>query len=682
MSHTLLIANRGEIACRIAATARRMGWRTVAVYSAADAKAMHVQACDEAWPIGPSEAQASYLNVDAILAVAQASGATMLHPGYGFLSENADLARACAARGLTFVGPSAQAIEAMGLKVEAKALMQRAGVPVLPGYDGSSDQPEAWLEHAERVGYPVMLKASAGGGGKGIRVVRQAQDLLTALASCRREAKQSFGDDHVLLEKMVERPRHIEVQVFGDSHGHIVHLHERDCSIQRRHQKIWEEAPAPGLDAELRQRLGHIAVAAAQAVGYVGAGTVEFIVQTDARGALQPYFMEMNTRLQVEHPITEAITGLDLVEWQLRVAAGEPLPLLQPQVPAVQGHAIEVRLCAENPERDFLPATGVVEVLRQPPDAQAFVPAPVRWDGGIVEGDTVTPYYDSMVAKLIVHGVDRDDALQKMRQALQQTQLHGVPNNVSFLRRLAQAPSVVHAELATDLLPRESAFLQSQANAGLPWEAAAVHAWRQLAAVADSGDLANPWQRYDAWQMGEPRQVAHRWQEGDTEWRVLASDAPSGSTLSVWRNDAEQVQDLSMQLQQATRHGEAPDWRLQLLLGGRRATVWVWPRADRLHLATPNGQATWVAHGYSPQAAQAEGGLQAPMPGKVLALRVQVGDAVRAGDTLAVLEAMKMEHNLIAPHDGVVTEVLAPQGSQIAQGQAVLTVEPAQQEST
>ncbi len=681
MSHTLLIANRGEIACRIASTARRMGWRTVAVYSAADVNAAHVTACDEAWPIGPSQAAASYLDLEQIMAVARASGATMLHPGYGFLSENAALARACRAQGVVFVGPSPEAIEAMGLKAQAKALMAQAGVPVIPGYDGASDDLAVWLEQAQRVGYPVMLKASAGGGGKGIRVVRAPEDLAAALASCQREAQQSFGDARVLLEKMIERPRHIEVQVFGDTQGHMVHLHERDCSVQRRHQKIWEEAPAPGLDAALRAQLGEIAVAAAQAVQYVGAGTVEFIVHTLEDGSLRPYFMEMNTRLQVEHPITEAITGLDLVAWQLRVAAGEPLPLNQSQIPAPQGHAIEVRLCAENPAQDFLPATGVVEVLRQPAQARAFVPALVRWDGGIGEGDVVSPYYDSMVAKLIVHGEDREQALQRLRVALQQTQLHGLPTNLAFLRRLADAPGVVHATLSTDLLTREAAFLQATPPQDLPWAAAAVHVWRQWASRHD-GQAASPWQRRDAWQMGGSRRLAHRWDDGQSDWWLWASDSPHGTTLTVHRNDELVASEVPLQVLQMQLAPEGCQGQFDVMLGGRRALLQVWQRHDRVHLSTPCGQATWVAHPYSEQGGPAAGGLQAPMPGKVLALRVQVGDTVQAGDTLAILEAMKMEHNLTAPHDGVVTDVLAPQGSQIAQGQAVLKLQPLLQEPT
>jgi 3-methylcrotonyl-CoA carboxylase alpha subunit len=386
----ILIANRGEIACRVAATARRLGVATVAVYSDADAQAAHVQACDQALHIGGAEAKDSYLQWQRIIDAARQTGAQAIHPGYGFLSENADFAQACADAGLVFIGPPPAAIRAMGLKAASKQLMGQAGVPVVPGYHGADQDPALLAREAEKIGYPVLIKASAGGGGKGMRVVRSADAFDAALASCQREAQNSFGDAAVLIEKYVQRPRHIEIQVFADSLGHCIHLFERDCSVQRRHQKVLEESPAPGMTAELRQRMGQAAVAAAQAVAYVGAGTVEFIVEQSERG-MDFFFMEMNTRLQVEHPVTEAITGLDLVEWQLRVACGEPLPLAQDQV-RIQGHAIEARICAENPERDFLPATGPLVVYRTPP-AQLFRPGTVRIDSGVREGDTINGAY-------------------------------------------------------------------------------------------------------------------------------------------------------------------------------------------------------------------------------------------------------------------------------------------------
>src|SRR3954470_4078312 len=421
MFKKILIANRGEIACRVAATARRMAIRTVAVYSDADAGAKHVQACDEAVHIGGSAPKDSYLRWERIIAAAQATGAEAIHPGYGFLSENEAFATACAEAGLVFIGPPASAIQAMGLKAESKQLMEKAGVPLVPGYHGSDQDPALLKREADRIGYPVLIKASAGGGGKGMRAVDKAEDFEAALASCQREAKNSFGDDAVLVEKYVQRPRHIEIQVFGDTQGNCVWLFERDCSVQRRHQKVLEEAPAPGLTPQLRQRMGEAAVAAARAVQYVGAGTVEFIVEQRGRGEMDFFFMEMNTRLQVEHPGTESITGLDLVEWQLRVAAGQPLPLLQDQL-RIHGHAIEARICAENPDNNFLPATGRLDVARWPRHV-AFRNASEQLDDGVREGDAISPYYDSMIAKLIGHGASRDEALARLDQALAATHI-------------------------------------------------------------------------------------------------------------------------------------------------------------------------------------------------------------------------------------------------------------------
>ncbi|MEO7941134.1 MAG: biotin carboxylase N-terminal domain-containing protein, partial [Burkholderiaceae bacterium] len=421
----ILIANRGEIACRVAATARRMGIRTVAVYSEADAQAKHVAFCDESVPLGGNAPRDSYLLWQRILEAAKATGAQAIHPGYGFLSENEAFAQACADAGVVFIGPPPAAIKAMGLKAESKRLMEAAGVPLVPGYHGSAQGPDLLRGEATRIGYPVLIKASAGGGGKGMRIVEQADDFDAALASCQREAANSFGDDAVLIEKYVQRPRHIEIQVFGDNHGNVVYLFERDCSVQRRHQKVLEEAPAPGMPATMRAEMGAAAVAAARAVGYVGAGTVEFIVEQRADGSMPFFFMEMNTRLQVEHPVTEAITGQDLVEWQLRVASGEPLPLAQEQL-RIHGHAIEARICAENPDNQFLPATGTLQVYRKP-EATSFARAEgslhVRIDDGVREGDTISPFYDSMVAKLIVVGSDRAQALARLDAALAQTHI-------------------------------------------------------------------------------------------------------------------------------------------------------------------------------------------------------------------------------------------------------------------
>ncbi|MCL4185705.1 MAG: ATP-grasp domain-containing protein, partial [Burkholderiaceae bacterium] len=463
MFSKILIANRGEIACRVAASARRLGIRTVAVYSDADANARHVAACDEAWRLGPAPARESYLRGDLILAIAQRTGAQAIHPGYGFLSENEAFARAVAQAGLVFVGPPADAIAAMGSKSAAKALMARAGVPLVPGYHGDDQDPALLAREAERIGYPVLIKASAGGGGKGMRIVERADVFDAMLASCKREAKNAFGDDAVLIERYVTRPRHIEIQVFADAHGRCLHLFERDCSVQRRHQKVLEEAPAPGMTGERRRAMGDAAVAATRAVGYVGAGTVEFIA--DPSGAF--WFMEMNTRLQVEHPVTEMITGFDLVEWQLRVAAGQPLPATQESL-RIHGHALEARVYAENPDKGFLPSTGTLRHLRTPPAATFShvlegaahdEPAAVRIDSGVREGDTITPHYDPMIAKLIVWGRDRDHALARMSQALAGFEVVGPSTNVGFLSRLVACDAFARAELDTGLIEREKAVL-------------------------------------------------------------------------------------------------------------------------------------------------------------------------------------------------------------------------------
>src|SRR5512142_772908 len=449
MFHKILIANRGEIACRVAATARRLGVKTVAVYSDADANARHVAACDQAVRIGEAAPRDSYLRWERIIEAAKSTGAQAIHPGYGFLSENADFAQACASAGLVFIGPPASAIEAMGLKAQSKQLMERAGVPLVPGYHGSDQDPALLQREADRIGYPVLIKASAGGGGKGMRAVERPEDFAAALASCQREARNSFGDEAVLVEKYVTRPRHIEIQVFGDTQGNCVYLFERDCSVQRRHQKVLEEAPAPGMTPERRAAMGKAAVDAAKAVGYVGAGTVEFIA--DQSGGF--FFMEMNTRLQVEHPVTEMITGLDLVEWQLRVAAGEPLPLRQEQL-RIDGHALEARIYAEDPDKGFLPSTGRLLHLAQPEPSYH-----VRIDAGVDEGDEIGPWYDPMIAKLVVWDATRERALARMQTALAQVRIVGVQNNVEFLSRLVASPAFAAADLDTALIEREKEFL-------------------------------------------------------------------------------------------------------------------------------------------------------------------------------------------------------------------------------
>jgi 3-methylcrotonyl-CoA carboxylase alpha subunit len=671
----ILIANRGEIACRVAATARRMAIRTVAVYSQADADARHVHACDEAVAIGGSVPGESYLRWERIIAAARATGAQAIHPGYGFLSENEAFATACAAAGLVFIGPPPSAIQAMGLKAEAKRLMEQAGVPLVPGYHGASQDPELLQREAARIGYPVLIKASAGGGGKGMRVVEQPSDFAAALASCQREARNSFGDEAVLLEKYVTRPRHIEIQVFGDAHGNHVHLFERDCSVQRRHQKVLEEAPAPGMGEAMRRRMGEAAVAAARAVNYVGAGTVEFIVeQKDRAGALDGrlrgdddagmdfFFMEMNTRLQVEHPVTEAITGLDLVEWQLRVAAGEPLPLKQEDL-RIHGHAIEARICAENPDNNFLPATGTLHVYRKPP-AAAFERAPVRVDDGVREGDAISPYYDSMIAKLIVHGATREEALARLDEALAATHIVGLASNVQFLRHVVRSRSFAQADLDTALIQREAAVLFRQEPVGL--ELAAACAVAKTLADEQRLEGADPFSRRDGWRSHgvAVRRLAFGFagQHAQAELTTLHDGAlllaVNGQAVPLsFRVSGEQIE---------VRHGEQRT----------RAVVYTLGETD--HVFTAAGAAQIEAIDLLAHAGDqaAEGGrLTAPMPGKVVSFAVKPGDKVSKGQPLAVMEAMKMEHTIAAPADGTVAELLYAPGDQVGEGAELLKLQ-------
>jgi 3-methylcrotonyl-CoA carboxylase alpha subunit len=668
----ILIANRGEIACRVAATARRLGIRTVAVYSDADAQAAHVAVCDEAVRIGPPAPKESYLRADRILEVAKATGAQAVHPGYGFLSENEGFAQACADAGIAFIGPPPSAIQAMGLKAESKRLMAQAGVPLVPGYHGADQDPALLQAEADRIGYPVLIKASAGGGGKGMRVVERSSDFAAALASCRREASNSFGDDAVLIERYVTRPRHIEIQVFGDSHGNLVHLFERDCSVQRRHQKVLEEAPAPGMSAERRREMGEAAVAAARAVGYVGAGTVEFIAEPQPDGELRFYFMEMNTRLQVEHPVTEAITGFDLVEWQLRVAAGERLPKLQHEL-AIHGHAIEARICAENPEANFLPATGRLDVARWPshvafarhPDGpSAADPAPVRLDAGVGEGDAITPHYDSMIAKLIVWGADREQALARLDAALAQTHVVGLHTNVAFLRRVAASRSFVQADLDTALIERERAALFGAPPLPLDWVAAGVLA-HQLATEQRAQD-ADPWSRRDGWRM-----------QGAALRRVELEVAEQRHTARLERSHGGSAELVVGDKRHAYGSRALGADRHELHLGDQRRVLAVYRHGERYHLFGTEGFGQALEHDPLVHAGDGvgEGGrLTAPMPGRLVAFLAQPGEAVTRGQPLAVLEAMKMEHTIVAPHDGRVEAWLYAPGDQVAEGGELLTL--------
>jgi len=661
MFKKILIANRGEIACRVAATARRMGIQTVAVYSDADAGAKHVQACDEAVHVGGSAPKDSYLQWQRILEAAKATGAEAVHPGYGFLSENEDFAKACAAAGLVFIGPPASAILAMGLKAESKRLMESAGVPLVPGYHGADQDPALLQREADRIGYPALIKASAGGGGKGMRVVEKSEDFAAALASCQREAINSFGSDAVLIEKYVQRPRHIEIQVFGDTQGNCVYLFERDCSVQRRHQKVLEEAPAPGMTEALRKQMGEAAVSAAKAVNYVGAGTVEFIVEQtayDQPESMKFYFMEMNTRLQVEHPVTEAITGLDLVEWQLRVASGEPLPLQQSEV-RMTGHAIEARICAENPDNNFLPATGTLQVYRKP-QAVSFERGDVRFDDGVREGDTISPFYDSMVAKLIVHGDTREQALARLDVALAQTRIVGLNTNVQFLRHVLRSASFATAQLDTALIQRESAVLFKQDPVGLQAAAAAVVADALQAEAAAQG--ADPFSRRDGFQShGTTRRRFDLAYDGQPVRAVLTY----GSPLRL------QVGEGAESPLQFTPQGDG----LWVQFNGQRIHSTVHAQGEVSHVFTPQG-ATRISLldplAHAGEAAQEGGRLTAPMPGKVVSFAVKAGDKVKAGQPLAVMEAMKMEHTISAPQDGTVAELLYAPGDQVADGAELL----------
>ncbi len=694
MFNKILIANRGEIACRVAATARRLAIQTVAVYSDVDRSAKHVDACDEAVHIGGNAPKDSYLRWERILQAAKATGAQAIHPGYGFLSENEEFAQACADAGLVFIGPPPSAIKAMGLKAESKQLMEKAGVPLVPGYHGADQDTALLKREADKIGYPVLIKASAGGGGKGMRAVERAEDFESALASCQREARNSFGDDAVLIEKYVQRPRHIEIQVFGDAHGNYVYLFERDCSVQRRHQKVLEEAPAPGMTQALREKMGAAAVAAARAVNYVGAGTVEFIVETTRDAAEQGsskqgtapsrgsaahevasvgafYFMEMNTRLQVEHPVTEAITGLDLVEWQLRVASGEKLPLAQNEL-RMNGHAIEARICSENPDKNFLPATGALHVYALP-ECVTFERGACRVDSGVREGDAISPYYDSMIAKLIVHGSTREEALSRLEAALAKTHIVGLHTNVQFLRHVVKSQSFAKANLDTALIPREAAALFDQETVGRDMAVAACVAHTVLAERETSRRIANdvssngwtdPWAQSDGW---KPFGLTTR------RFDFQFHGEPVTATLTY-------LHDGALQLAVGAAPGglvtfEATAGGIDVEFGSDRQHLTVYRQGDICHIFGAQGATQITSIDVLAHAGdtQAEGGrLTAPMPGKVVSFAVKVGDRVVKGQALAVMDAMKMEHTIAAPVDGTVAELLYTPGDQVAEGAELL----------
>jgi len=639
MFRKILIANRGEIACRVIATARRMGIATVAVYSEADVGARHVTLADEAWPIGGAPARESYLVGERILDAARRSGAEAVHPGYGFLSENADFAQACASAGIVFIGPPVAAIRAMGSKSAAKTLMEKAGVPLVPGYHGDAQDFSILAEAAERIGYPVLIKASAGGGGKGMRIVERSGAMADAIAGAKREALASFGDDHVLVEKYLTRPRHIEIQVFADQHGGAVSLWERDCSIQRRHQKVLEEAPAPGMDADRRASMGEAALAAARAVGYVGVGTVEFISEGG-----QFWFMEMNTRLQVEHPVTEMITGLDLVEWQFRVASGEPLPLRQSEIP-LRGHAIEARVYAEDPDRDFLPSIGVLTHLRQPVET-----ADVRVDTGVREGDAITPYYDPMIAKLIVWGPDRDTAARRLDNALADYEIVGVTTNLGLLRAIAASPAFLAADLDTGFIARHIVAEGASVVPEPAMTAAAV-----LAVVRRVTLAANPWEIADSFRLnGEGEQVVSLRFGG----AVLAVRA-------MWMGDG------LYRLSFGARAIVARETSDGIGVDGVTYRTRVVRRGDELTVIHHGrNHAFVVLDPLSPPGARSAGEdrVVAPIPARVTHVLVQAGDIVSKGMAVIVLEAMKMEITLTAPRDGTIDVIRYVVGDMVEEG--------------
>jgi 3-methylcrotonyl-CoA carboxylase alpha subunit len=673
MLQSVLIANRGEIACRVIRTARRLGLRTVAVYSEADRDALHTRLADAAVCIGPAPARESYLDGAKILAVAREQGCDCVHPGYGFLSENAEFARACALAGVVFIGPPPSAIDRMGSKSEARRLMAAAGVPVLPGYDDDDQSDASLLAASSWLGFPLLIKPTAGGGGKGMRIVRTAADFAEALAGARREAAKSFGDDRVLLERFVERGRHVEIQVFADAQGNAVHLHERDCSLQRRHQKVIEEAPAPGLTDATRHAMGTAAVAAARAVAYQGAGTVEFLY--DGR---EFYFLEMNTRLQVEHPVTEMITGLDLVEWQLRVAAGEPLPLAQAEIPR-RGHAIEARLYAEDPERGFLPSTGRLTRLQFPAPG-----ADVRIDAGVEEGDAVSVHYDPMIAKLIVWAPDRAAAIERLQQALEATDVEGVRTNARFLWQILGAPAVRAGDVSTRLLETDPVLTRGVE----PHEIEA--AWLIAAAARlhtlpgdEKGQArlaSSPWEAATGFRLNGPAsiRVALRLDTTDAH-PSIATASPQQHWLSFRRESGAVHVELSGHAHRVALHrlgdgaveGCIDAQPVRARVAGDHDRIVVRRQCVRFDFVEDTGAEHRVS-------AEHEGHFRAPMPGHVLDVRVTPGQKVDKGAVLLVLEAMKMEHSLVAPWPATVAEVKVQPGQRVEEGTDLVRLQPAE----
>ncbi len=661
MFSKILIANRGEIAVRIMATCREMGIQTVAIYSEADRDARHVYEADEAYEIGPAPAAQSYLNIEKIIATAQKSGAQAIHPGYGFLSENAAFADACAEAGIVFIGPSAAAMRLMGSKIAAKQLAQEAGVPTVPGYDGASQSHATLLQEAERIGFPLLIKASAGGGGKGMRTVTSTNAFLEQLAGAQREALAAFGDETVFLERLIQEPRHVEIQILGDTHGHLIYLGERECSLQRRHQKILEESPSVALIPALREEMGSAAVRIARAAGYVNAGTIEFLLDADQRF----YFLEMNTRLQVEHPVTELITGLDLVRQQLHIAAGEPLDILQEDV-SQRGHAIEVRLYAENPEQQFLPSTGKITRFIKPEGPG------IRLDSGIAAGDEITQYYDPMIAKLIVYGEDRAAAIDRLQRALQRCVVFGVTTNIALLHTISTHPFFHQGETYTDFLEKHG-LLHADSSPELPDEvliAAALYEAQPQEGCEDD----NPWQRLGPWRMvGSERIITYRYHEqGHT-----ISIRPSTHTTSAWhvQINTETSEDITCTIKDG----------VLVLLRKRAQLTRLYVQQSKAEMQVVlNGQLYRLQRPQPPDVATTKRGgglaptqktLAAPMAGTIVKVHVHDGEAVEAHQVLVILSAMKMEHTIIAPYDGKVRRVHYQEGEVVPGGAVIVEME-------
>ena len=646
MIRTLLVANRGEIACRVMHTARRLGIETVAVYSDADADALHVRQADRAVRIGPPVAAASYLDIEAVIGAVAETGADAVHPGYGFLSENAEFADACTAAGCTFVGPSASAIRAMGSKIEAKHLVREAGTPVVPGYLGDDQDSDVLSAKAQEIGFPLLIKASAGGGGRGMRRVDDAGSFGAALDGARREANAAFGDDRVLLERLIQQPKHIEVQVLGDSHGNMVYLFERDCSMQRRHQKVVEEAPGPTVNAALRATMGEAAVRAARAIDYVGAGTVEFITEED-----DFYFMEMNTRLQVEHPVTEAILGLDLVELQLRVAAGEPIPFAQEDL-RIDGHAIEVRVYAENPKRNFLPSSGKLHRVDWPNG--------VRVDAGVETGSDVPVHYDPMMAKVIAHAPDRPAAIAALRQALRQTEIVGVDHNVGYLANILADAEFARGSYTTALADDAAASL-APPDGPVPLLLAVA------SLVTVPGDAA-PWATADGFQLNLPHAQRLRLRRNRENLEVRVTRNADGAYRVEGPDGTHDMREVVLRAN-----------RIEARIDGELARASVYPTGDTVFIVS-NGNTERIEQqrvdvGDFRSIANPQGNVAAPMPGAITAVAVAAGDFVKAGQTLMVLEAMKMEHTIVAPGDGKVATINVSPGERVDEGTELLALE-------